>query len=248
MEANLTDPAKADAAGVASLKEEIADQEKLGDLLVRNVEIAESKADDIAKLGRGIGQSLEDNLSSAFNSLVQGTKSFKEAFGDMAKAILADIAKMITKMLVMRALTAVFGGAFPGMGEFFGFTTPAAKKGGILEPPQYRYGGIAKMEDYSRGGVAKGKQAGYPAVLHGTEAVVPLPDNRSIPVEMRGGMGTQNNVTVNVNIDNEGRTDQTAMGDSAMGENLGKLIASAVQDELHFQKRSGGILNPYGVA
>ena len=38
------------------------------------------------------------------------------------------------------------------------------------------------------------------------------------------------------------------MSDGAMGENLGKLIASAVQDELHFQKRSGGILNPYGVA
>ena len=104
------------------------------------------------------------------------------------------------------------------------------------------------MEDYSRGGIARGRQAGYPAVLHGTEAVVPLPDNRSIPVEMRGGMGTQNNVTVNVTIDNEGRTDSNSMSDGAMGENLGKLIASAVQDELHFQKRSGGILNPYGVA
>ena len=252
---DLLEEAKADKGQLAgkteeitALEKEIADQEALGKQLENNVRIAVSKADDIEKLGRGIGQSLEDNLSSAFNSLVQGTKSFKEAFGDMAKAILADIAKMITRMLVMRALTSVFGGAFPGMGEFFGFTTPAAKKGGILEPPQYRYGGIAKMEDYSRGGIARGRQAGYPAVLHGTEAVVPLPDNRSIPVEMRGGMGTQNNVTVNVNIDNEGRTTQDSTSDGLMGENLGRLVASAVQDELHFQKRSGGILNPYGVA
>jgi len=248
MEANLADPKKRDAAGVASLKEEIADQEKLGDLLLRNVEIAQSKADDIEELGRGIGQSLEDNLSSAFNSLVQGTKSFKEAFGDMAKAILADIAKIITRALVMRALLAVFGSAFPGMGEFLGFTTPAAKKGGVLEPPQYRYGGIAKMDDYSRGGVAKGRQAGYPAMLHGTEAVVPLPDNRSIPVEMKGGMANQNNVTVNVSVDNQGGAQQTSQSDGTMGENLGRLIASAVQDELQYQKRSGGILNPYGVA
>ena len=144
-------------------------------------------------------------------------------------------------------LTAAFGGS--GFGDFLGIPAPGAKKGGVLEPPQYRYGGIAKMEDYSRGGIAKGRQAGYPAVLHGTEAVVPLPDNRSIPVEMKGaGMGTQNNVTVNVSIDNEGRTQQNTQSDGAMGENLGKLIASAVQDELHFQKRSGGILNPYGAA
>ena len=136
----------------------------------------------------------------------------------MAKAILADIAKMIARALVLRMLTAAFGGG--PIGNFLGI--PAGKKGGILEPPQYRYGGIAKMEDYSRGGIAKGRQAGYPAVLHGTEAVVPLPDNRSIPVEMRGaGMSTQNNVTVNVNIDNEGRTDSNSMSDGAMGENLG---------------------------
>ena len=235
-----------DTEGITALEKEIEDQIELGKQLENNVRIAQSKADDIEKLGRGIGQSLEDNLSSAFNSLVQGTKSFKEAFADMAKAILAVIAKMITKMLVMRLLTSAFGGT--GFGDFLGIPAPTARKGGILEPPQYRYGGIAKMEDYSRGGIARGRQAGYPAVLHGTEAVVPLPDNRSIPVEMRGGMGTQNNVTVNVTIDNEGRTDSNSMSDGAMGENLGKLIASAVQDELHFQKRSGGILNPYGVA
>lgn len=34
------------------------------------------------------------------------------------------------------------------------------------------------------GGVAKGPSSGYPMQLHGTEAVVPLPDGRNIPVEM----------------------------------------------------------------
>ena len=32
------------------------------------------------------------------------------------------------------------------------------------------------------------------------------------------------------------------------GMNLGKAISNAVQQELLNQKRSGGILNPYGVA
>jgi len=33
-----------------------------------------------------------------------------------------------------------------------------------------------------------------------------------------------------------------------MGENLGQAISQAVQEELQYQKRSGGILNPYGVS
>jgi hypothetical protein len=37
---------------------------------------------------------------------------------------------------------------------------------------------------YRTGGIAVGPQSGYQATLHGTEAVVPLPDGKSIPVEM----------------------------------------------------------------
>jgi hypothetical protein len=36
------------------------------------------------------------------------------------------------------------------------------------------------------GGVFTGPHTGYPMTLHGTEAVVPLPDGQSIPVDMRG--------------------------------------------------------------
>lgn len=35
------------------------------------------------------------------------------------------------------------------------------------------------------GNILKGPTTGYPALLHGTEAVVPLPDGRSIPVEIQ---------------------------------------------------------------
>ena len=37
------------------------------------------------------------------------------------------------------------------------------------------------------GGILSGPKSGFQAMLHGTEAVVPLPDGRKIPVEMRGG-------------------------------------------------------------
>ena len=87
-------------------------------------------------------------------------------------------------------------------------------------------------------------------MLHGTEAVIPLGQNKHIPVEMKGGggMGTQNNVSINVNIDKNGNSDETSTSDSTQGETLGKAVSRAVQEELQYQKRSGGILNPYGVS
>jgi len=39
---------------------------------------------------------------------------------------------------------------------------------------------------YAMGGIAAGPRSGYFARLHGTEAIVPLPGGRSIPVEMTG--------------------------------------------------------------
>ena len=38
------------------------------------------------------------------------------------------------------------------------------------------------------GGIASGPTSGFPAILHGTEAVVPLPDGRSIPVNLTGAI------------------------------------------------------------
>lgn len=98
---------------------------------------------------------------------------------------------------------------------------------------------------FSTGGVAEGSKSGHLAMLHGTEAVVPLPNNKSIPVDLGGAAGQQNNVTVNVSVANDGTATSDAGG---QGANLGNAIAVAVQKELQNQKRSGGILNPYGAA
>jgi hypothetical protein len=95
------------------------------------------------------------------------------------------------------------------------------------------------------GGVAKGKDAGYPAILHGTDAVVPLPTGKDIPVPMRNS-GQNNNVSVNINMEGGQVSGQS---EEAQGQNsalLGRLIAGAVQRELQEQQRPGGVLSPYG--
>ena len=191
---------------------------------------------------QGIADKIREGMEGAFTSMIDGSKSAKDAFKDMARGILKHLASIIAEMLVAKILSAsIFGGFFAEGGI-------SAAKGTITPKKQYAGGGISPMRDYHRGGVARGPQQGYNAVLHGNEAVVPLPDNRHIPVELSGGMGQQNIVTVNVSMDGQGGAQTSSQSNGPNAERMGTLIAKAVQDELQNQKRSGGILSPYGVA
>lgn len=213
---------------------------------------------DMQSLVDGIEDSVANNMTSAFVGLVDGTKSFKQAFSQMAVAILQDITQMIIRMMVMRALMAAFGGGntpIPGGGPH---PNDPASMGFDSQMPVVRhvrygmkspiYAAQGYMPKYATGGIARGSQAGYPAVLHGTEAVIPMPHG-SIPVEFQGGGGggsQVNNITVNISSDGSSSTQQSGGGQNM--EQLGALVASAVQDELINQKRAGGILSPYGSA
>jgi hypothetical protein len=48
-------------------------------------------------------------------------------------------------------------------------------------------GTAAGTPKFADGGIASGPLSGYAATLHGTEAVVPLPDGKKLPVKMDGG-------------------------------------------------------------
>ena len=54
--------------------------------------------------------------------------------------------------------------------------------------------------------------------------------------------GASNNIVVNISADGQTSTEGADL------EGAGQAIAAAVQAELQNQKRSGGMLNPYGVA
>jgi hypothetical protein len=103
---------------------------------------------------------------------------------------------------------------------------------------------------FANGGISKGSKAGYTALLHGTEAIVPLPDGNKIPVEMKGGAGTTitNNISVNISKEGSSTTDSSSSGGESKGndEALAKALSQAVQEELVKQKRPGGLLSPYG--
>ena len=185
-----------------------------------------------------MGESLSSNLQSAFQGLIDGSKNAKQAFSEMAMGILNSLAKIITELLVVKLLKSTLGGT--DFGAFLGITS------------SNRYGGVVdssgKLPGYAVGGVARGPQSGYPVELHGTEAVVPLPNGKSIPVQMSGN-NSSNNVVVNVSVDNNGNAQSSTEAQSSQDAGkLGQLVSQAVQKELQNQKRSGGILNPYGAS
>jgi len=104
-------------------------------------------------------------------------------------------------------------------------------------------GGIAPggFRAFANGGIANRPTLGMVGEGGMNEAVVPLPDGRSIPVK---GAGT-NNVTVNVSVDAQGQSSATEVsGDGA--RELGYMVSQAVQSELVEQQRPGGLLSAYG--
>lgn len=74
-----------------------------------------------------------------------------------------------------------------------GFGAGALPGAGLGAAAGYLSGlGTSLFEQYSQGsyangGIAAGPTSGYMATLHGTEAVVPLPDSKSIPVSLNFG-------------------------------------------------------------
>lgn len=235
------------------------------DALEAQLETVKQKNSEIGQITDTLGKSLESGLGSALNNIVQGTMSVKDAFANMAMGILQALSQVITQLIAVRILQAIIGGLAPTAGSL-GQVSAGGQAGGLygtVNPlggnamnmtfgPTNRYGGVVangkQMPGYAVGGIARGPDAGYPVTLHGTEAVVPLPNGKSIPVDMKGA-GQNNNVVVNVSVDNQGNAQtSTESQSSADAGNLGSAIARAVQQELQNQKRSGGILNPYGVA
>ena len=80
---------------------------------------------------------------------------------------------------------------------------------------------------------------GKPSIVgeKGPELFVPRSSGTFVPNDKLGG-GGNNNVTVNVDA-----SGSDVQGDDAGGQELGTLIAVAVQGELVKQQRPGGLLN-----
>ena len=186
---------------------------------------------EIIKTGQG-NKGIFGGFISSLRGIFSGETPFLKGLQGIFKGALGGFENILGGLV-----DGLFGsGSTDGL---FGFISGlfGGASGGIMTPR-------GKMSGYSTGGIARGSQRGYPAILHGTEAIVPLPNGKSIPVDMKGA-STQNNIVVNVSADGRVNTEGSTGPDM---DQMGTAIAKAVQIELQNQKRSGGMLSPYGPA
>jgi len=222
----------------------------------KQLDTATRLRDSYRELASTIGTSFGD----AFKGIITGSMTAQQALAGFFQNLSNYFADMVSKMIaeylkmqVIKGLTSLIpglGGMFGGGGGssgFFGAGAPDAVAGGGIfsgaGPYQFANGGIAAggFRAFATGGIVTGPTLGLVGEGRYNEAVIPLPDGRSVPVDlggMSGGMASAP-ITVNVSVDAKGSEVQ---GDSAQGAALGRVIAASVQSELIKQKRPGGLL------
>jgi len=172
-----------------------------------------------------LAQGIANSMGDAFTSIVDGTKSVKDAFKNMAKAII----KQLFEVLVVQRLVGSVGvGDKAGSGL-------AGWLSGTLQADGGAWQGGSQIQAYANGGVVGGPtmfpMAGGKTGLMGEagpEAIMPLKRgaNGKLGVQMEGGGG--DNVVIHQNFNFQ------ANGD----ESVKKLIAQAAPQIANMTKSS----------
>ncbi len=203
-------------------------------------------AEDASNAAEQIKTVLTNAFSSTEDALVSLVTTGKADFKSMANSIISDMARMMIQRSLLGPLASFLGSA---LGSFGGMTYSSPIGPTMSGAPMgFAMGGVMTgrgplpLNRYATGGIATSPQLAMFGEGMQPEAYVPLPDGRTIPVTMKGGTGSQNNVSVVVNMSGSDNT----KSDSQNAGALGKLIAASVKSILINEKRPGGLL--YGGA
>lgn len=175
------------------------------------------------------GSMIEDTIVNAFGNMEQALVSFAEtgkfSFKDFVKSLLVDIGKLILRLLIMKPILDAVLAGLQSMGIGTG-------------PTPINYGGMnagalpGGYPGFANGGVSRGAQLAWVSEgRYDAEAHVPLPNGRSIPVEMSGNGGGDNTLDLTVQvIQGEGSGIRTEMESTAEGEKLKIILGQVAHD------------------
>ena len=199
---------------------------KIFEQLKASGEAAKSPLEAYAAKIKDVQGQIENATVNAFqgmeDALVDFVMTGKLNFADLARSIIADLARIAIRAAIIQPLGASLG-------------LPGFAKGGVFAQNKivpFAYGGIVNKPTLfpMRDGMGLMGEAG-------AEAVMPLKRTRQgrLGVEATGGGGNIVNVTVNA-------SGTSADGNTMKANQLGKMIGTAIEAELIKQKRPGGIL------
>jgi tape measure domain-containing protein len=260
--AGIIDPRKELRARIAQERTGYsAEQVEQEALLQEQVNAAQKARDQL----RGIASTIGDSFGEAFKGIITGSMTVREALAGLFQSIANSFADMVAQMIaewlkaqLIQGFQSLFSAVLPGLGAaagglssgFSAGTSSAIDTGAagwassFATPLKLANGGIASggFQAFADGGIVTGPTLGLVGEGRYNEAVIPLPDGKSVPVDlggMAGGMGGEVTSNIVVNINNG----QMQGNGNSNGSELGRKIEGAVKQVLVSELRPGGILS-----
>ena len=205
---------------------------------------AKNALEELKQKANDTASNMSESLTGAFKNIVTGSMTLQEGLATSFRSIGDFFADMVTKMIAdylkllmiegLKNIFSMFGPKLPGAAAptppMLG---PAFAKGGIA------FGGFTA---FAEGGVVTGPTLGLVGEGRYNEAVIPLPDGKSVPVQLAGGTEGATapiNTNIVVNVKN-GQSDSQVTGNQ--GNQLGREIEGAVRQVILKEIRPGGII------
>lgn len=183
------------AETISALQQEKAAQDALNASWEYGASEALRKYEDqVANVAASTERLMTDAFKGMEDALVEFVKTGKLNFKSLADQIISDLIRMQIQQSITGPISRAISKA-GGLGGILGKILPF-EDGGVMSAS-----GPLPLLRYASGGIASGPQLALYGEGAMNEAYVPLPDGRSIPVQMRGAGGT---VQQTFNIDARG--------------------------------------------
>lgn len=154
------------------------------------IEPTKDLATTFKDLGKRFVQLAEQSLARFFDSVAAGTANAEEAFRNFGRALLSEINKIMaqkTTQAFIQMISAAFSSsavpvAAPTFTQTVGITPPMS----------------TPLAPYSSGGIVRKPTAALIGEAGMNEAVVPLPNGRSIPVQFQSAQAGGDTIHINI--------------------------------------------------
>jgi tape measure domain-containing protein len=221
-----------------------------GDTMKQEEEFAQTKMTEKAKKLeqdlQGIAASIGDSFGNAFKGIITGSMTAQQALAGFFQSIgdsFADMAaKMISEWLKVEAIKGIQSilGMLNPAGALGGAAAGAGSAPGLNIAGMMQYANAPSITPFATGGIVKGPTLGLVGEGRYNEAVVPLPDGKSIPVDLSGMGGGAGAISTNIVINvSNGQTQSNSSGGAS---DLGRKMEGAVKQVIASELRPGGLL------
>jgi tape measure domain-containing protein len=180
-----------------------------------------------SEVNAGFGTAIT-NIATDFENLQQHGLSFIQTMANAFKSLANTIIQEMTRAMINKAVSSLFSFAMPGLSS-------SAVVQGVDVPVSQMPAGMA----FANGGMVTGPTLGLIGEGRFNEAVVPLPNGKSIPVDLGGAAGSNISTNIVVNMNNgQASSQMTGSG----GQALGRELEGAVRNVILKESRPGGLI------